>query len=129
MPCLLASTNVFLILSQGREARLQELQEERQRKREEQLAKEEAAQERRKAIEAERQVKEIIVVTFKACRKNWEGLVDSVVYIKVYGAVKCMYFHPTMNVDMPNVKALAVTHTCNISCNFMYTVTILHLPL
>ena len=41
---------------QGREARLQELQEERQRKREEQLAKEEAAQERRRVIEAERQV-------------------------------------------------------------------------
>ncbi|EDO39561.1 predicted protein [Nematostella vectensis] len=39
---------------QGHEARLQDLQEERQRKREEQQAKEAAAQERRRQLEAER---------------------------------------------------------------------------
>ena len=42
---------------QGRKARLQELLDERQRKRDEQLAKEEAAQERRKTKEAERLAK------------------------------------------------------------------------
>ena len=42
---------------QVQEARLQELQGERQRKREEQQAKEEAAQERRRAIESERVAK------------------------------------------------------------------------
>jgi len=42
---------------QGREARLQELQDERQRRKDEQLAKEEAAMERRKTIEAERHAK------------------------------------------------------------------------
>lgn len=43
--------------SQGRKARLQELLDERQRKRDEQLAKEEAVQERRKTKEAERVAK------------------------------------------------------------------------
>ncbi len=38
-------------------ARLQELQDERQRKREEQLAKEEAAMERRRMLESERVAK------------------------------------------------------------------------
>ncbi len=72
-------------------ARLQELQDERQRKREEQLAKEEAAMERRRMLESER-VAKVMEQEVNTCTYIYNMLLLG---IPCHNYVYCLNIHGT----------------------------------